>query len=204
MNIAEKKVLVCKQADEATEFIKNLKPEHIWGPTIGHNRAKTQGDPADPENNHPMFGEKYCIIHNGVVSSMKELPEYKLKGKCDTEVLLSYFEVFGIKDAIPKIDGSAAVAIFSPKETMLYLYKHTSPLYMGYFPGKAVVFSSTESPIKKIGDMLNCPKVFGLFSNSSIVEIEEGQLISYNLLTNELCLDMVKVEYKKSEWHGLT
>lgn len=201
VNIEEKRVLVCKQAETAKVFVENLKEEHIWGPTIGHNRAKTRGEPEDPENNHPMYGAKYCMVHNGMVHSMKEIPEYKYKGKCDTEVLLSYFETKGIKEAIPQIDGSAAVAILSPLESMLYIYRHTSPIYIAYFPGKAIVFSSTESPLKKIGDMLGCSKVYGLFNNYSIIEVDEGQLITFNLLTNELCLDTIKIEYK-GNWYG--
>jgi glucosamine 6-phosphate synthetase-like amidotransferase/phosphosugar isomerase protein len=198
MNIADKRVLVCKQAETAKEFVNHLTAEHIWGPVIGHTRAKTRGEPEDPENNHPMFGTKYCMVHNGMVHSMKELPEYKLKGKCDTEVLLSYFETKGIKAAIPEIDGSAAVAILSPLERMLYIYKHTSPVMMAHFPGKAIVFSSTEAPLKKIGAMLGMTKSFGLFNNYQLVDVEEGQLITFNLETNELALDMIKVEYKNS------
>ncbi len=203
INIAEKTVLVCKQADDAKEFVTHITEEHIWGPTIGHNRAKTQGEPEDPENNHPMYGTKYCMVHNGTVHSMKELPEYKLKGKCDTEVLLSYFETKGIKEAIPEIDGSAAVAILSPLEHMLYIYKHTSPVCMAYYPGKAIVFSSIEAPLKKIGEMLGSQKLFGLFENYHLIELDEGQLITFDLLTNEMHLDMVKIEYKQGAWYGV-
>lgn len=201
LDIENKKVLVCKQADDANEFVTHLKTEHIWGPTIGHTRAKTRGEPEDPENNHPMYGTKYCMVHNGMVHSMKELPEYKLKGKCDSEVLLSYFETKGIKAAIPEIDGSAAVAILSPLEQMMYLYRHTSPIVMGYFPGKAIVFSSIESPLKKIGAMLDSKKVFGLFDDHHIIDVDEGQLISFDLKTNTLCLDSIKIDYKKN-WYG--
>ncbi len=83
------KVHIYKQAEEATTFNKFLKQEHICGPTMGHNRAHTKGGPENPENNHPMFGQKYCIVHNGVVHTMENLPDYKYKGECDTEVLLS-------------------------------------------------------------------------------------------------------------------
>jgi glucosamine 6-phosphate synthetase-like amidotransferase/phosphosugar isomerase protein len=202
MNIIDKKVLVCKQAETAKEFITHLTVDHIWGPVIGHNRAKTRGEPEDPENNHPMYGSKYCMVHNGMVHSMKELPEYKLKGKCDTEVLLSYFETRGIKAAIPEIDGSAAVAILSPLERMLYIYKHTNPVYIAHFPGKAIVFSSTEAPLKKIGTMLKMEKVYGLFNNYQLVDVDEGQLITFNLETNELALDMIKIDYKNGIWYN--
>jgi len=82
---------------------------------------------------------------------------------------------------------------------MLYIYKHTSPIYMAYFPDKAVVFSSTEAPLKKVGELLGCSKAFGLFNNYSIIEIEEGQLITFDLETNKLCLDSIKIEYR---WQG--
>lgn len=195
-NLKENKVLVCKQADEAKDFIPNLKVEHIWGPTIGHNRAKTRGEPEDCENNHPMFGDKFCLVHNGMVHTMKELTDYKYKGKCDTEVLLSYIERFGLKEAIPQIDGSAALAIFSPATKTFYLYKHTSPCVVALFPGKALAFSSTEEPLKKIANMLGVEKTWGLFSTQSIVDLEEGQLFSLNMDTHAVSVETIKVDIK--------
>lgn len=194
----EKCILICKQAEEAKIFTTKLAEEHILGMTICHNRAKTQGDPEDKNNNHPIWGEKFCIIHNGVVSSMKELEDYKLKGKCDTEVLLAYLEKFGIKEAIPQISGSAAFAVFSPLDRNVYLYRHTSPLYVSYIPGQGIAFASTESPLKKIGDMLGAKKIFGLFSPQTIAEIDEGQLLTFNVDTNEMKVEEIKVEYSYS------
>jgi len=189
-------VLICKQAETATIFNKHLLPEHIIGPTIGHCRAKTKGDPSDPENNHPMFGDKYCIVHNGMVHSMKNIDTYKYKGQCDTEVLLSYFETHGIKEAIPMIDGSAAVAIISPLDKMFYLYRHTSPLVVTLFPKTALVFSSLEYPLKKVADILNVPKVWGLFTPQSTADFDEGTLFSLNMKTFEVKVETIKVESK--------
>ncbi len=193
-DMEKNKVTVYKQAEEAKDFIPNLKEEFIVGPTFGHNRAKTRGDPADPENNHPMYGEKFCLIHNGIVTSMKNLPEYKYKGQCDTEVLLSYIEQFGIRDGITKIDGSAALAIMSPENKTFYLYRHTSPLFLAYYPGKAFVFSSTEAPLKKVGVMLGVEKLWNLFSTQMTVDFDEGQFFSINVETHEVSVDNIKIE----------
>ncbi len=195
-DIEHDKILVCKQAESAKDFITNLKTEHIFGPTIGHNRAKTRGDPSDPENNHPIFGQNYCIIHNGMVHSMANLEGYKYKGICDTEVLLSYIETFGVKGAIPKIDGSAALAIMSPGDKKFYLYKHTSPLSITYFPGKAFVFSSTEFPLKKVGDILGGEKKWGMFPTYSTIDFEEGQLLTIDLKTFAVTTEEITVEAK--------
>ncbi len=195
-DIEKNQVLVCKQAEEAKDFITNLKEEHILGPTIGHNRAKTKGEPEDPENNHPMFGEKFCIVHNGMVHSMKNIDGYKYKGQCDTEVLLSYIEKFGLREAIPQIDGSAAVAIFSPEDKTFYLYRHTSPIALTYFPGKAFVFSSTEYPLKKVASILGAEKMWNLFSTQVMVDFDEGQFFSLHMETHQVTTDNIKVESK--------
>jgi len=189
-------ILICKQAEDAKEFVSNLKVDHIWGPTIVHNRAKTRGEPEDPENNHPMFGKKYCIIHNGTVHSMKNIDDYLYKGQCDTEVLLSYIETYGIKEAIPKIDGSAAFAIMSPDDKMFYLYKHTSPLVVAYYPGKAFAFCSTEFALKKITDILGVEKVWGIFKNYTTEDLVEGQLFSMNMKTFDTTIEQIEVSNK--------
>ena len=193
-DIEKNKIIVYKQAEEAKDFIPNLKEEYIVGPTMVHCRAKTRGDPADPENNHPMYGEKFCLIHNGIVPSMVNLPEYKYKGQCDTEVLLSYIEQFGIRDGITKIDGSAALAIMSPENKTFYLYRHTSPLFLAYYPGKAFVFSSTESSLKKVGTMLGVERLWNLFSTQMMVDFDEGQFFSIHIETHGVLTDNIKIE----------
>ncbi len=195
-DMTNNKILVCKQAEEAKDFITNLTEEHILGATIGHNRAQTRGPADDPENNHPMFGEKFCLVHNGMVHTMKELPDYTYKGKCDTEVLLSYIERFGMKAAIPQIDGSAAVAVMSPEDKMFYLYRHTSPIVLTYFPGKAFVFSSTEYPLKKIGAMLGAEKMWNIFPTQVIADFDEGQFFALNMETHQVSTEVIKVESK--------
>lgn len=205
-DLEKNEILICKQADEAKDFIPNLTEEKIkagypeWSgkidAIIGHNRAQTRGPSEDPENNHPMFGEKYCIVHNGMVHTMKELEGYTYKGKCDTEVLLSYFERFGIREAIPQIDGSAAVAIFSPEDKMFYLYKHTSPIVISFIPGYGLAFASTEAPLKKLGEILGVEKVYNIFNPQLMNDLDEGQLFSLNLETHAVSIETIKIEYK--------
>lgn len=148
-----------------------------------------------------MFGEKYCIVHNGVVSTMKNIEGYPYKGECDTEILLSYFEKFGIIDAIPQINGSASVAIFSPTDKNFYLYKHISPLYILYLPEMGLAFSSIEAPLKKLGSLLEMKKLWGLFIPQFITEMEEGQLFTFNVDTKEYKIENIKVESESTYYY---
>ncbi len=188
------KIMVYKMAEEAKEFVTNLTEDMILGPTMIHCRAKTRGEPENPENNHPMFGEKFCLVHNGMVHSMKNLEDYKYKGQCDTEVLLSYIEKFGLKEAIPKIDGSAALAIMSPENKTFYLYRHISPIVLTYFPGKAFVFSSTEYPLKKIASIIGVEKIWNLFPTQVMVDFDEGQFFALHMDTHEVTTETIKIE----------
>lgn len=212
-DLEKNEILICKQAEQASDFVLNLTEKHILGPTMIHCRAKTRGEPSDPENNHPMFGEKFCLVHNGMVPDMKELPDYKLKGQCDTEILLSCIEQFGLRDAIPMIDGSAALAIMSPENRTFYLYRHTSPLVLAYYPNIAFVFSSLEFPLKKIAGVLGVEKMWGIFTTQLMADFDEGQLFALNMDTHEVTTDNIKVEtsvntgsscdFYKKKTHGL-
>jgi glucosamine 6-phosphate synthetase-like amidotransferase/phosphosugar isomerase protein len=195
-NTVTNKILICKQAEEAKTFITNLTLDHVRGPSMIHCRAKTRGDPSDFQNNHPMFGEKFCIVHNGMVHTMKNLEGYTYKGICDTEVLLSYIEKFGVRGAMPQIDGSAAVAIMSPSDKKFYLYRHTSPIAMTYFPGKAFVFSSLEYPLKKVASILKSEKMWGMFPMQTMADFEEGQLFTIDLVTNNVTVEIIDVSPK--------
>lgn len=106
---------------------------------IGHCRAATSGKPHDNNNNHPMIGNKWIMVHNGVVS-MRKLETYQYKGECDTEVLLSYMERDkNIEEAFHDTHGSAAVVFSSVKEVeegkkIIYFWRNgfTSTLWVAY------------------------------------------------------------------------
>lgn len=185
-------ITICKQANKADLFIKNLTVDHIKDIVICHTRAKTKGEPENPENNHPIYGSNYVIIHNGSVHSMKDIDTYKYKGECDTERLLSYIETYGLKDGIPKIDGSASFCLFSQNNRTIYLYKKTSPLVISLIPGKVFMFASTDVSLKNIGKKLCDDKIFGIFNSQLFKDVEENNLISINIDTFDIKIEMIK------------
>ena len=48
---------------------------------LTHTRAKTKGSPKNNENNHPVVGEGWLVVHNGVLTNDDDLFEYYYKEK---------------------------------------------------------------------------------------------------------------------------
>ena len=129
---------------KTAEFKKTVKKDKMF---IGHCRQWTSGKPEDNENNHPFDGEKYILVHNGMVS-MKELDSYNYKGECDSEVLLSYLESMEPGEALKSVHGQAAV-VFAPNEQEKYemfFWRHISPLEVAYSKsGNTLLLASTDT-----------------------------------------------------------
>ena len=76
-------VYVLKAPLPANEFIAEAERTNpaIWNQVansrivIGHTRAKTQGDPAQNENNHPVAFKNWLAVHNGMISNDDDLFE---------------------------------------------------------------------------------------------------------------------------------
>ena len=126
---------------QATDLLRKIKEGNIitkdtigkWA--FGHARWATDGTPDNNKNNHPVISrdKRVALVHNGILS-MNRLENYKYKGEVDTEVLVSYIATNGIKEALKKVRGSAAIICFyddtyNPEysENRLYLWKHSSP-----------------------------------------------------------------------------
>lgn len=134
---------------QTKEFKKGVKKDKMF---IGHCRQWTSGKPENNENNHPFDGEKYILVHNGMVS-MKELEGYNYKGECDSEVILSYLETMEIPEALKSVHGQAAL-VFAPNQEEvyeMYLWRHTSPLEIAYSKtGNTLLVASTESILRSM------------------------------------------------------
>jgi predicted glutamine amidotransferase len=127
---------------------------------IGHNRAETQGDKADNNNNHPIVTKTgLMLIHNGQVWNEEEaIAKLKLKldGKCDSEVIVRAIEHFiykkkqttqkAIQSAMKELRGSFACALLNAKEpNTLYIWCEDNPLCLAYHkPTGTIYFASTE------------------------------------------------------------
>lgn len=120
----------------------NIKNEPVfsqehWGDLVLlHTRAATHGVASDNANNHPHESEDWVMVHNGVIRNTK-LKDYQYKGQCDSEVLLSYIQKFGLHSGVNQIVGSMAIALVNKSEPhVLYLYREGNPIvvqekYMG-------------------------------------------------------------------------
>ena len=132
---------------------------------IGHNRASTQGEPSDNNNNHPLYTDNGLqIIHNGMISNDAEIIEkYKLKrkGLVDSEaiVLLIDYLMFvkgktaiqAIQQARKELKGSMTIAMLNAHEPKtLYLMASDNPLSLAYHqPTGTIFFASTEMILEK-------------------------------------------------------
>lgn len=159
-----------KAPKRASEFVqekgfKKLIDEYNPNILIGHNRAKTQGDENNNQNNHPIVTKTGLIlIHNGVLQNEDEVvKEFNLKpdAEVDSEVivkLIEYYIYAKKKNTIKAIQlmrkhirGSMAIALLNDKEPKtLYLMASSNPINLAYHkPTGIIYFASTEDILKE-------------------------------------------------------
>lgn len=93
---------------------------------------------------------RFSIAFNGEIYNHKALAEelrgigYHFRGHSDTEILVSAFEAWGVRETLPKLVGMFAFAAWDNQDRVLYLARDRlgeKPLYYGRVPG-AIVFGS--------------------------------------------------------------
>lgn len=98
----------------------------------------------------PSHTGRYMIVYNGEVynfrSLMTQLEQigHRFKGHSDTEVLLTAIEQWGLNQALQKINGMFAFALWDRAEKTLHLVRDRfgkKPLYIGW-AGKTLLFAS--------------------------------------------------------------
>lgn len=143
-------------------------PDHFgyWrdeqtGLVFGHRRLSIFD--LSENGSQPMFShnKRYVMVYNGEIYNA---PDYKKQltesGKVtefhstsDTEILLEAFSHDGI-DAIQKMKGMFAIALYDREEQMLYLLRDRvgeKPLYYGRVNGR-FVFASDLASVKQVDD----------------------------------------------------
>lgn len=173
-----------KQPISSPEFITNILPKHINNLehthiALGHTRSPTQGDPKDNHNNHPLESENWIIIHNGGVTKMPRLVDYKYKGEVDSEILLSYIEKYGLKEGLPYVErGSAAVAVINKQDlNSVYLWREANPIIIACDTKSNTLFFASQKEFLERG----LANKFLLFTSFQIRELPPNLLIKISI-----------------------
>ncbi len=120
---------------------------------LGHRRLSIID--LSEDGNQPMYDatRRYVIVFNGEIYNYKELKEkliekgFTFQSQSDTEVLLNAWICWG-KDALQKLNGFFAFAIYDTQEKKLFLARDRfgiKPLYYLYDEDKLIFASEMQS-----------------------------------------------------------
>lgn len=120
------------------------------GVVLGHRRLSILD--LSPEGHQPMLSHngRYAIAFNGEIYNFKDLKSslidkgHKFRGTSDTEVMLAAFSQWGVFEALKKMNGMFAFALWDKQERLLHLARDRigeKPLYFGW-QGRTFLFSS--------------------------------------------------------------
>lgn len=129
--------------------------EGLWqdeeaGLLLGHRRLAILD--LSPEGRQPMSspGGRYVTVYNGEIYNYAETGRELaaagavFRGRSDTEVMLAAFDRWGVNQALQKMNGMFAFAVWDKQERQLHLVRDRlgkKPLYVGW-AGGSLVFAS--------------------------------------------------------------
>jgi asparagine synthase (glutamine-hydrolysing) len=130
----------------------------IWidpaaGVALGHRRLSVVD--LSPAGHQPMVSAsgRYVMVYNGEIYNAQQLRReldqvtrgsVSFRGHSDTEVMLATFEHCGVQQAISRMNGMFAFALWDRRERVLYLGRDRlgeKPLYYGW-TGRTLLFGS--------------------------------------------------------------
>lgn len=141
---------------DARLFIDERRPFPVDTQTVLlHTRFATQGDPAFPENNHPVYAGTFYCVHNGHVSNDRALIDAAgvlRLGRVDSEAIPVTVREHGWEragGAMAALEGPAAVALLDSATGRLILARgYANPLVVLDSPS-ITVWASTMNAIHK-------------------------------------------------------
>lgn len=161
-----------KMAVPASEFVTG--PEYLTlleqvGPQttllLGHTRHPTQGDPANPGNNHPLQVGPVFGVHNGHVDNNEALfTRFALprQAQVDSEIIFRLLEplsparlnggyLAAVRPRLQLLQGKFTfIAADRRAPRKLLVLKHSNPLSIHFEPGwNALIFSSRYIFLRK-------------------------------------------------------
>tara|TARA_E500000178_G_scaffold317443_1_gene337998 strand:- start:6888 stop:8813 length:1926 start_codon:yes stop_codon:yes gene_type:complete len=166
------------------------------------------------------FSKRFTIIFNGEIYNYLELKAIIDKSKkidwlgtSDTEVLINFIEIFGIKKCLEKIKGMFVFVIYDKKNKKIILCKDyfgEKPLYFGnsnnkfYFASELKAITEDPSFIKKINNQaisylmsINyVPSPISIFKN--IHKLKPGHYLEINLNNHNFNINtFFQIDYRK-------
>ena len=133
---------------------------------IGHTRLGTGSTPKINNNNHPFPGDRFNMVHNGVVPSwrtIKSKHELDVVSETDSEVILRSFEKRMLKEdcaikssewVLDNIWGNMAIALLDKNSPNIWLFRNENPIVVfevdgDVFGNPVTIFCSTKSIFEK-------------------------------------------------------
>ena len=134
-----------------TDSWKNLQLPKMM---IFHTRLKTQGEPTNNMNNHPLFTKKgLAIVHNGMIYNDKEIfgTNTNRDAEVDSEAILFQLSCKS-KDPIKKVfetleGGFAVASIDKNNPTTLTLFRKDNPIELYYNSEDDILYFCSEREI---------------------------------------------------------
>ncbi|MGD9967367.1 MAG: asparagine synthase (glutamine-hydrolyzing) [Hyphomonadaceae bacterium] len=153
--------------------------EGVWsenGVTFGHRRLSIVD--LSPAGHQPMLSacERYVITYNGEIYNHRELRRqldanatYNWRGESDTEVLLELIVRDGVQQALQKVDGMFAFALWDRRERRMFFARDRfgeKPLFYA-LRGAGLAFASELAalePMKALGLQVSAESIAKYFS----------------------------------------
>ena len=150
------------------------------GVYLGHKRLSIVD--LTPTGHQPMasFSGRYTIVFNGEIYNFQSIrndiklarPDIVWRGASDTEVLLNAIELWGVGDALKKLNGMFAFGLWDRELRQMTLARDRfgeKPLYYGCIDG-LFVFGSELKVLEAVGGQLNIdPQSLASFMRYSYV-----------------------------------
>ncbi len=167
----------------------------------------------------PMISKsnRYVISFNGEIYNHLNLrnllPSVSWKSTSDTETLLELIDFFGVKEALEKVEGMFAFAVYDIKKNLIILAKDRfgeKPLYYGFYDNnfiftselKVLKFLKSENNINTEAlnyyfNYLSIPSPFSIYKNFN--KLSPGSFICLNIkdLNNQIVSK--NLYYKKKQ-----